>query len=360
MTTTYSPAPFVQPQYFDENGNPVSSGNLYTYAAGTLTPQASYVNAEGSALNTNPVILDAAGRCNLYLDNALSYHLVLMDVSNTITYFDEDNITGSANLTDSQIVTALGYTPYNATNPANYISANQTITLSGPVTGSGTTSIATTLTPTGVTAGSYIATNITVNAAGQITAAASNYNPLTTKGDILGFTGSVLTRIPVGTDGQYLTADSTQTEGVTWTTPLGSIITNVSTTSLTRTGASGFVLDPELTVTLEADSHYNVKVVFYGISQPAGVAFQMHYTENNNGWWNFYQTNSGGEGSAGPFGLNGTWPAFVFPGMIMVIECNVGTGSSGGDIGLIWGNTGMGANTATRYSNSSITATKVG
>ncbi len=40
---------------------------------------------------------------------------------------------------------ALGFTPYNATNPAGYISGNQSITLSGNVTGTGTTSITTTI-----------------------------------------------------------------------------------------------------------------------------------------------------------------------------------------------------------------------
>ena len=45
--------------------------------------------------------------------------------------------------------------------------------LTGPVTASGTGSVATTITPTGVTAGSYTSTNLTVNAAGQITAASN-------------------------------------------------------------------------------------------------------------------------------------------------------------------------------------------
>lgn len=40
----------------------------------------------------------------------------------------------------------LGYVPYNATNPAGYISANQNITVSGDATGTGTTAIALTVT----------------------------------------------------------------------------------------------------------------------------------------------------------------------------------------------------------------------
>ncbi len=45
-------------------------------------------------------------------------------------------------------------------------------------------------------------------------------SPLTTKGDLLVFT-TVNARLPVGTNGQVLTADSTQTAGVKWATPAG-------------------------------------------------------------------------------------------------------------------------------------------
>lgn len=48
--------------------------------------------------------------------------------------------------------------------------------LTGPVTASGTGSVVSTITPTGVTAASYISANITVNAAGQITTAASGFS----------------------------------------------------------------------------------------------------------------------------------------------------------------------------------------
>lgn len=52
---------------------------------------------------------------------------------------------------------------------------------------------------------------------GQTSAAAAfgALSPLTTKGDILGFS-TVNARVPVGTDGQVLTADSTQTLGIKW------------------------------------------------------------------------------------------------------------------------------------------------
>jgi hypothetical protein len=55
---------------------------------------------------------------------------------------------------------------YAATNPSGYISGNQTITLSGDITGSGTTAITTTLASVG-TAGTY--TKVTTDAKGRVT-----------------------------------------------------------------------------------------------------------------------------------------------------------------------------------------------
>ena len=49
-------------QFFDNNGNVLSGGKIYTYQAGTTTPAATYTNNLGSATNTNPIVLDAAGR----------------------------------------------------------------------------------------------------------------------------------------------------------------------------------------------------------------------------------------------------------------------------------------------------------
>lgn len=63
MTTVYlSPVGGVAAQFFDNNGVPLSGGKLYSYAAGTTTPLATYTTSSGATARTNPIILDSAGR----------------------------------------------------------------------------------------------------------------------------------------------------------------------------------------------------------------------------------------------------------------------------------------------------------
>jgi hypothetical protein len=49
-------------QFFDNNGVPLAGGLIYTYAAGTTTPQATYTTSAGTIAHTNPIVLNSAGR----------------------------------------------------------------------------------------------------------------------------------------------------------------------------------------------------------------------------------------------------------------------------------------------------------
>ena len=66
-------------QFLDANGHPYAAGTLETYLPGTTTPKATYVDPGLTALNTNPVVLDAAGRCILYGDG--DFRLILRDAA---------------------------------------------------------------------------------------------------------------------------------------------------------------------------------------------------------------------------------------------------------------------------------------
>lgn len=59
--------PVPKHQFCDANGRPLAGGKIYTYAAGTSTPLATYTDATLSSENTNPVVLDSAGRANIWL-----------------------------------------------------------------------------------------------------------------------------------------------------------------------------------------------------------------------------------------------------------------------------------------------------
>jgi hypothetical protein len=92
------PMPFVRSQWFDDNGDPVANGFLYSYAAGTNTPLATYNDHTGSpgALNPNPVLLDSGGYADVWLTSS-SYKLVLQD-ANHIQLWSIDGVPGLGSL----------------------------------------------------------------------------------------------------------------------------------------------------------------------------------------------------------------------------------------------------------------------
>lgn len=66
-------------QFFDNNGTPLAGGLLYTYLAGTTTPATTYTSRSGAANNTNPIVLDSAGRtpAEIWLNGGVLYKFVL-------------------------------------------------------------------------------------------------------------------------------------------------------------------------------------------------------------------------------------------------------------------------------------------
>jgi hypothetical protein len=66
-------------QFLDANGAPLTGGLLYSYLSGTSTPVTTYTTRDGTANNTNPIVLDAAGRtpAEIWLDGGVLYKFVL-------------------------------------------------------------------------------------------------------------------------------------------------------------------------------------------------------------------------------------------------------------------------------------------
>ena len=77
MSVSLAPSPVFQGIGF--GGLPVPFGKLFTYIAGTNTPQATWTDATETQQNTNPVVLNANGQANVWFDNALTYKVKLTD-----------------------------------------------------------------------------------------------------------------------------------------------------------------------------------------------------------------------------------------------------------------------------------------
>jgi hypothetical protein len=88
-------------QFFDNNGKPLSGGKIFTYAAGTTTPQTTFTSRTGLTANTNPVILDSAGRTpeQIWATEGVLYKYVVKD-ANDVEIRTWDNIGGSVVASD--------------------------------------------------------------------------------------------------------------------------------------------------------------------------------------------------------------------------------------------------------------------
>jgi hypothetical protein len=132
MTVYLSPVGGAGAQFFDNSGVPLAGGKLYSYQAGTTTPQPTYTTSAGNVAHTNPIVLDSAGRVpsggEIWLTFA-SYKFVL-HTSTDVLIATYDNIRGNgANETTpenftgngSQTVFTLASAPYTENSVLVYI-----------------------------------------------------------------------------------------------------------------------------------------------------------------------------------------------------------------------------------------------
>ena len=107
MVKAVTPIPFVKARFFDRCGKPLAGGKVYTYEANTTTPKVTYKDPYGLTPNTNPIILDAAGEADIYLDGTYRIRItdrndvLINDVSKIGSWFSDnlqdtlDNISGA-------------------------------------------------------------------------------------------------------------------------------------------------------------------------------------------------------------------------------------------------------------------------
>lgn len=96
MTAVLATPPFLA--FYDNDGNPLSGGLVYTYAAGTTTPKATFTDSTGLIAMSNPIVLDSSGRATWWISG--SYKYVIKDsLGNTIK--TTDNVTSFTTLAEA-------------------------------------------------------------------------------------------------------------------------------------------------------------------------------------------------------------------------------------------------------------------
>ena len=97
--------PFIKSQFFDANGVPLSNGTINTYSAGTLNNAVTFTTSGATANNPNPVVLDSAGRGDVFLQANISYKFIAFDQFGTQQWV-EDNIGWGTGLLNGAVLIA--------------------------------------------------------------------------------------------------------------------------------------------------------------------------------------------------------------------------------------------------------------
>lgn len=82
-------------QFFNNDGTVLSGGKIYTYAAGTTTPKATYTTSAGNIAHSNPIVLNSAGRVptgEIWL--TVSTYKFVLNTSTDVLIATYDNISG--------------------------------------------------------------------------------------------------------------------------------------------------------------------------------------------------------------------------------------------------------------------------
>ena len=127
MSVNLSPFYGAGGQLFNNNGDPLAGGKIFSYLSGTTTPETTYTTNAGNIQHSNPIILDGAGRVpsgEIWLTNGISYKFIVQDSANNLigTF---DNIKGIGDTAFTNIVNYTGTGSQTAfTLPITPISEN--------------------------------------------------------------------------------------------------------------------------------------------------------------------------------------------------------------------------------------------
>lgn len=119
-------------QFFNDSGVPLSGGLLYSYAAGTTTPATTWTTNAGTVANTNPIVLDSAGRTpsEIWITGGVDYKFILK-TSAGVTVGTYDNIPSLNDFsTFNNLITVTGTNSLVGTSNPPYIAYTTGMTIS--------------------------------------------------------------------------------------------------------------------------------------------------------------------------------------------------------------------------------------
>jgi hypothetical protein len=133
MAAYLSPIFGAGAQLFDDQGNVLAGGLIYTYTAGTTAALATYTDSTEGTANANPVVLDATGRPpqEIWLTSGSTYKFIVTDsVGSTIGTYD--NLTGINDVSAPSVSewVATGLTPSYVDSVTFTVAGNNTATFS--------------------------------------------------------------------------------------------------------------------------------------------------------------------------------------------------------------------------------------
>jgi len=132
MTVNLSAFAGVGAQFFNDSGVPLSGGLLYSYAAGTTTPATTWTTNTGTVANTNPIVLDSAGRtpAEIWITSGVDYKFILK-TSTGITVGTYDDVPSLNDFTAfNNLITVTGTNSLIGTSVPPYTAYTTGMTLS--------------------------------------------------------------------------------------------------------------------------------------------------------------------------------------------------------------------------------------